>query len=53
MHINSMYFSYEFNLISDTLVPQDKMNVKKGCKNFIIQFYLQFVNNYKNDYPII
>lgn len=41
MYTDSMYFGYEFDLIAKTLVPQDKENVKKGCKNFIIQFCKQ------------
>lgn len=53
MYTDSMYFGYEFDLIAKTLVPQDKENVKKGCKNFIIQFCKQLQKRLPDNLAIL
>jgi hypothetical protein len=53
MHTDSMYFGYEFNLIAKTLVPQDRENVKKGCKHFIIQFCKQLQKRLPDNLAIL
>lgn len=53
MYTDSMYFGYEFDLIAKTLVPQDKENVKKGCKNFIIQFCKQLQKGLPDNLAIL
>jgi len=53
MHTDSIYFGYEFNLIFQTLVPQDQGNVKKVCKNFIIQFCKQLQKRLPDNLAIL
>jgi len=53
MHTDSIYFGYEFNLIFQTLVPQDQGNVKKVCQNFIIQFCKQLQKRLPDNLAIL
>jgi len=53
MHTDSMYFGYEFDLIAKILISQDKENVQKRCKNFIVQFCKQLQKRLPDNLTIL